>query len=71
VVTEAEQALLDEFATAKKYIDKLHYLRFNLAHAHESKYFPPDIFEKMMAQGLKDLRKEMEEKGIKIPGYNI
>lgn len=52
------------------YITKLNYFRWNLAHSHESTLLPPELVEKMMAKSLNDLRKEMEEKGIKIPGYN-
>ena len=49
---------------------KLNYFRYNLAHAEESKMLPPPILEKLCGDKLLELSKEIEEKGIKIPGYN-
>lgn len=55
----------------KPYIEKLNYLRFNLTESHRSDNIPPYILEVMIAEELTNLRKEMKESGIKIPGYNI
>jgi hypothetical protein len=52
------------------YMFKLNYFRYNLAHAEESKMLPPPILEKLCGDKLLELSKEIEEKGIKIPGYN-
>lgn len=49
---------------------KLNYFRYNLSHAEESKMIPPPILEKLCGEKLVELYKEMEEKGIKIKGYN-
>lgn len=52
------------------YMFKLNYFRYNLSHAEESKMIPPPILEKLCGEKLVELYKEMEEKGIKIKGYN-
>lgn len=61
----------EEMEKLKPYIEKLNYLRFNLTESHRSDNIPPYILEVMIAEQLTNLRKEMKESGIKIPGYNI
>lgn len=61
----------EEMEKLKPYIEKLNYLRFNLTESHRSDNIPPYILEVMIAEELTNLRKEMKESGIKIPGYNI
>ena len=63
----------DEICELKRlepYIFKLNYFRYNLSHSNESKHLHPLLVEKIMANAIKELREEMEEKNIHIPGYN-
>lgn len=70
MVSKAEQEIIDTLKIKNDYILKLNYFRYNLSHAEESTALPPQFVEKMMGDKLVELYKEMEEKGIRLPGYN-